>query len=641
MKRFAVCALFALLALPAVALESYLVKDIDPAPGPADSDPRSPVTLGDAVLFFTGSELWRSDGTSAGTFALTSGAALPDPRPFLVTEDLYFFLSNHPLLGPAALWVSDGTPAGTFPLTEPGVRVFGEHRVWRAWVASQGVLYFVAWDAEHGAELWRSDGTPAGTHLVADVRPGSEGSNVQELTEYRGRVWFSADDGEHGGALWRSDGTAASTVLAVDPVPSSAFHAGPQFVQVVNGRLTFFALPPGRGRSRQLWAGDGTARGTAPVTNLTGGKNKPAAVHDAVVYGNRLYFLVEDRKGEELWASDGTGRGTQALTSFPNADAFPYTEIRGMGVNGRFVFVADDGSHGPEPWVTDGTPRGTRLLRDVCPGLCSSSTALRIVFAGRLYFTAMESSVGSSLWSTDGTPQGTRFVSDTPGGASSFFVVGSRLLFLGADEHGLEIWRTDGTQAGTVRVTDFAPRSFFDEEEGFQGAVLDGQLLFGADDGEHGLELWRTDGTLPNTGLVEDINQVDLGGSNPRSLRPLGDEVVFVVGGEESELWKSDGTAAGTVQVRTFAPDERDGANPQGAYAEAGGLLFYFSYEIGDRYVPWRTDGTAAGTFRLTDEGAPGCCDRQEMEAVGGTVFFDLRDEEHGRELWASDGTAA
>src|SRR6185503_6795636 len=87
---------------------------------------------------------------------------------------------------------------------------------------------------------------------------------------------------------------------------------------------------------------------------------------------------------------------------------------------------------------------------------------------------------------------------------------------------------------------------------------------------------------------------------------------------------------------RTFEADELDGANPFGAYAQAAGLLFYFSYDIPrDRFVPWRTDGTAAGTFRLTDEGFERCCARQEMEAVGGTVFFDLRDAEHG------DGTPA
>ena len=655
MKTFAVCSLLVLLALPAAGVEPYLVKDIDTVPGASGSDPSGAVTFDGAVFFFaadgigiTRRQLWRSDGTAGGTFQVSDAeGGLPQPQPLAVTERLYFFLANLPLGSvDAALWVTDGTPAGTVRLTEPGVAVVGGTRLW---VASQGVLYFTARDAEHGAELWRSDGTPAGTYLAADVRPGTGSSDIRELTEYRGRVWFAANDGQHGGALWSSDGTGA--VLAVDPVPSSARHAAPDHLRVVGNRIAFFAFPPGRGRGRQLWAGDGTAQGTHPITSLAAGRKAPAVLLDSVIFGNRLLFVAEDRRGEELWVSDGTARGTQPLTGFAPVDAFPFQEIRGRALAGRFVFTANDGSHGDEPWITDGTPQGTRLLADVCPGECSSFSFPERVFGGRLYLTVTKGFSGRELWVTDGTPQGTRqlsdFCSSTVCGSMifAFFEVAGRLLFVARDGDGWEIWRTDGTAAGTVRVTDFADPYLW-EEKGFHGAVVDGQLLFGADDGEHGDELWRTDGTdatPPNTWLVDDINQLDVGGSFPTGLRALGGEVVFgILDGGAPALWKSDGTAAGTVPFRTFEADELDGAHPHGAWAQAGGRLFYFSSDVSrNRYVPWRTDGTAAGTFRLTGEGAASCCERQEMEAVGSTVFFDLRDQEHGHELWASDGIAS
>jgi ELWxxDGT repeat protein len=232
MKSLAVCALLALLALPAAGLEPYLVKDLDPVPVPAGSDPSRPVTFGGAVLFFAddgigGHELWRSDGTAAGTWQLseTLSSELPDPRPFLVTERLYFFVDSNPEGFDASLWVSDGTSAGTFRLTQRGVAVGGE----RLWVAREDVLYFAAWDLEHGVELWRTDGTPGGTWLVADVRPGPEGSGVQWLTEYRGRVWFGADDGERGGALWRTrlEARPLPPSCRLDRLPAPALLPGP------------------------------------------------------------------------------------------------------------------------------------------------------------------------------------------------------------------------------------------------------------------------------------------------------------------------------------------------------------------------------------------------------------------------------
>ncbi|MFL6202040.1 MAG: hypothetical protein ACJ76J_22935, partial [Thermoanaerobaculia bacterium] len=79
MKTFTLCALLALLALPAAGLEPYLVKDIEPVPLPASSEPYFPLTFGKAVLFsaddgLAGRQLWRSDGTAAGTWPLSDAS---------------------------------------------------------------------------------------------------------------------------------------------------------------------------------------------------------------------------------------------------------------------------------------------------------------------------------------------------------------------------------------------------------------------------------------------------------------------------------------------------------------------------------------------------------------------------------------
>jgi ELWxxDGT repeat protein len=51
-------------------------------------------------------------------------------------------------------------------------------------------------------ELWKSDGTEAGTVLVADIRPGAQGSYPRELAFVNGALFFAADDGLNGREPW-------------------------------------------------------------------------------------------------------------------------------------------------------------------------------------------------------------------------------------------------------------------------------------------------------------------------------------------------------------------------------------------------------------------------------------------------------
>jgi ELWxxDGT repeat protein len=656
MKTFNLCALLVLLALPAAGVEPYLVKDIEPATTTAGSNPADLVTFRGAVLFFaddgvSGRQLWRTDGTAAGTYPLSDFRKNDYPASFLVTERLYFFSSYDSLGDVWSLWVSDGTPAGTFRLTEDDVSEGSQG----LFAASQGILYFMAGDSEHGAELWRSDGTPAGTHIVADVTPGPGGSDIRELTEYRGLVWFNM----HGNTIWRTDGTAAGTALAIDPDPSSAIRDSVEYLQVLRGRLVFFA-PPRPGKPPQLWAGDGTARGTRPITDLPRGTY--LWFSSPVAQAGKLYFYVGHEAAGEvvqtLWVSDGTRRGTRVLMSGPSSRLYMEHLTFSKGMGNRLFFVVERRGYGYEPWVTDGTPGGTRMLQDVCPGRCSSGPIFQEVFDGRLYFTASASDTiaeRAGLWSTDGTPEGTSLVNElchevcTHGPPVAPFAVGGRLVFVErAGDSDLEVWSTDGTGQGTVQLTDFEPRfpweDALEETTRFQGAVLNGQLFFNADDGEHGQELWRTDGTRAGTEPVADLNRSILGVSSaPRYLMPLGSLALFFTGpGDAPELWKSDGTEAGTVPVKAFGPEELDGtllAREQ--FAEAGGVLVYFAYDRSfDAGSIWRTDGTEVGTFPLTATSASLDWNLVEIEAVGSTVFFTSKGD-HGTELWATDGTLA
>ena len=84
--------------------------------------------MGGAVYFaasdgVAGRELWRSDGTAAGTVRVADvnpGPPDADPRELSVANGLLFFTAVDPRYG-RELFVSDGTAAGTLRLTDSDI----------------------------------------------------------------------------------------------------------------------------------------------------------------------------------------------------------------------------------------------------------------------------------------------------------------------------------------------------------------------------------------------------------------------------------------------------------------------------------------------------------------------------------------
>src|SRR5262245_63895371 len=133
---------------------------------------------------------------------IRSGAS-SNPRSFVDESGIALFVANDGNVG-YELWKSDGTSAGTMLVKDirPGV----DGSTPRYLTNVNGTLYFRANDGTTGDELWKSDGTPAGTVLVEDIRPGASGSAPVGLTNVDGVLLFEANDGSAGYELWESDG---------------------------------------------------------------------------------------------------------------------------------------------------------------------------------------------------------------------------------------------------------------------------------------------------------------------------------------------------------------------------------------------------------------------------------------------------
>ncbi|HLL83237.1 MAG TPA: HYR domain-containing protein, partial [Longimicrobium sp.] len=164
-------------------------------------------------------ELWRSDGTTSGTVLLRE-FPLPTPAPSMremlsVSPEVlggrvYLFFVLDQAGGPAPvsmqLWRSDGSPEGTFALT-PAIP--GEEGGVPTIAAVNGLAVF-GWrealdtpaDSRRGKEPWITDGTVAGTGLLQDLRPGALGSWPSAFTLAGGRVYFVARTDTVGFSLW-------------------------------------------------------------------------------------------------------------------------------------------------------------------------------------------------------------------------------------------------------------------------------------------------------------------------------------------------------------------------------------------------------------------------------------------------------
>ena len=616
---------------------TYLVKDI--RPGPNGSDPDNFVDVG-GILYFRASdgvhglELWKSDGTETGTILVKDiVAGTSDPWHLNNINGILFFRANDSVNG-YELWKSDGTEAGTFLVKDinPGLATSDPYYLTNV----NGTLFFRAWSPSIGYELWKSDGTAAGTVLVKDINPGPAQSDPYYLTNVNGTLFFTANDGSGGTELWKSDGTEAGTVLVKDIFPGTGYR-GPESLSNVNGTLFFRAYSATSGY--ELWKSDGTAAGTVLVKDIFPGTGDSSPESLINVNGS-LFFLANDgTNGYRLWKSDGTEGGTINVSGSGAGAPGNLTNVEGT-----LFFSASDLTNGREIWKSDGTESGTVRVKDIVAGLGSGQPEFLTNINGTLFFSAYDPINGRELWKSDGTEAGTVLVKDIntrtlPSYPQNFAQLNGELYYAASDPlNGLELWKSDGTPGGTSLVKDIYP--------GPNGSSISymtevgGTLFFRATDADNNYELWKSDGTAAGTVLVKDIYP----GSNswPEYLTNVNGMLFFRAYDPANgyELWKSDGTEAGTVLVKNIVSGSGEG-NPVNLI-NFDGTLFFSAYDPDNGRELWKSDGTEVGTVLVKNiVSGSGSSQPEILTHVNGTLFFNAFDPDHGRELWKSDGTEA
>jgi trimeric autotransporter adhesin len=261
----------------------------------------------DAVRGF---ELWKSDGTVSGTALLRdiwpgSPGALSswEPRDAAVTVNgIAYFLGNAGGDANAELWRSDGTAAGTRMVKNDEANAPFDPYNSLAVVNDTVYLFSHRFTEEpplnYDWDLWKSDGTTAGTRKVATLQFDVEDPSEIMIGGGDNLYFIPETDNYYPHSLYASDGTVGGTGLVKEL--GYSWNLGPVYHTFAGGHLF---ISSGYWETPFLLRTDGTGCGTFFIDF---GQNNDATQHIYLAAFNNtvLFPAFREETGVELYAYD-------------------------------------------------------------------------------------------------------------------------------------------------------------------------------------------------------------------------------------------------------------------------------------------------------------------------------------------------
>jgi len=184
----------------------------------------------------TGSELWVSDGTTAGTHLLKDlhpGSTPSDLKYFTPFGGKVYFVAND------KVWRTDGTEEGSLQIGDFYVETTNHSK--KPFFIFDNKLFLSAINENNnlGRELYTINGDFI--TIFTEFIPGEEGGRPRNFITFDNRLIFNAEGEGIGEELWHSDGTTGGTVLLAD-IEEGFYNSRPQDFTILGDVLLFTAI---------------------------------------------------------------------------------------------------------------------------------------------------------------------------------------------------------------------------------------------------------------------------------------------------------------------------------------------------------------------------------------------------------------
>ena len=424
------------------------------------------------------------------------------PSNFMVFNNKMYFSATYGQTGSATgteLWETDGTEAGTkivadinpgAPSSSPtNLYTFGNKLYFTAalpvnGVSSSGVL--MSYDSVEGLKTVSTTAKFATTFLTSNNKLYFKATN-STMSPNTQRI-YTLDD-------------SLQPVMVDDNVTVMFLgNVGQQII--ANGQYKTATNPSWY----QLFSLNGNTLDILKTIN-SAATAYPQNFYYSPALG-KSFFSANGGNGPELWMSDGTADGTvqvkdiNTTTATAGSSATNFTEY-----NGKVYFTASDGAtSGSELWVTDGTEQGTKMVKDIVPGSTSSFPDKLTVFKNKLYFLLNNTGNLRQLWESDGTEEGTKVLSTLP--AAFGLAVYNDNLYASArvdaaDQIGVELYKVNLPNE-TLAVTTASSSKLNVYPNPSKGEIKISNVNSGS------FELFDTTGRLIKAGKFDNNSKINL-----------------------------------------------------------------------------------------------------------------------------------